>query len=481
MTTCRSCKNSRTRTIIFRRLDDSKVSQHQLSRQRRRPQRWLPCAVSALLAVSAAALIVADGVADDALPSRTIELFNGTDLNGWKRINGAPGTWQVREGMIVCTGEPRGYLRTEKMYENYILELEWRHAKPGGNSGIFFHADGLPQTGAPYPRGLEAQLLDEDHGSLFGLRGASLVPLTNPDKKGGAASARPLERRCRPAGEWNQYVLRTQDGTVELAVNGKVVTRAKKTSLVAGYIGLQAEHGEVHFRNIRIQPLAPGNPKVEQIAQKDDGFRSLQDGLSFDGWNHRPGHQGHWVTQDGEIHYDGQAEADDRWGKDLWSEKEFGDFVLVADWRLPAKPTMKPHPIVLDNGDFVFDGNGKRKTFQHLDAGDSGIYLRGNTKCQINIWSQQLGSGEINGYRTDGSIAADIRKACLPTKYADHDFGQWNRFVITMRGQHITVVLNRQTIIDAVPLPDLPSLGPIGLQHHNDPVQFRNLFIRELN
>lgn len=82
--------------------------------------------------------------------------------------------------MIVSSGEPRCYLRTEQMYENYMLEVEWRHVKSSGTSGVFFHADGLPEIGAPYPRAIEAQLLDGDHGSLFGIRSASLVPLTDP-------------------------------------------------------------------------------------------------------------------------------------------------------------------------------------------------------------------------------------------------------------------------------------------------------------
>lgn len=431
-----------------------------------------------LLFVGSMALAVA--LAADVQAEESIDLFNGRNLDGWVNVQGANDSWRVSDGILVCTGEPRGFLRTTKMYENYILEVEWRHVSAGGNSGVFFHADALPQIGAPYPRCIEAQLLDEDHGSLFGIRGASIVPLTHPDKKGRTAMARPLEKRCNPAGQWNQYVLTSQAGTVELAVNGKVVTRASRTSLVKGYIGLQSEHSEVHFRNIRIRELPTSNPKMESVAQADQGFVSLFDGVSFTGWNHLPGHAGHWAAHDGEFHYDGQAESKRRADKDLWTKKAFGDFVLIADWRLPAKPIMKPNPVVLPSGDFVYDKQGKRKTFQHLDAGDSGIYLRGNSKSQVNIWSQKLGSGEINGYRTDHNLPAEIRKACLPAKNADRKFGQWNRFVITMRGDRVTVVLNSETVINEAQLPGVPARGAIGLQHHNDPVQFRNLFIREL-
>ncbi|MFK5923773.1 MAG: neutral/alkaline non-lysosomal ceramidase N-terminal domain-containing protein [Verrucomicrobiota bacterium] len=198
-----------------------------------------------------------------------ISLFNGNNLDGWVNVNGKPDTWQVRDGLLICSGEPNGFIRNNQMYENYILEVEWRHAKPGGNSGIFFHADASPRPGEPYPPAIEAQLLDGDHGSLFGIRGASLVALTHPNKKGQAAAARPLEKRQRPAEQWNQYVITSKDGTVELAVNGKVVTRAKKTSRVKGYIGLQAEHSEVHFRKIRIRPLPSSNPPIDKIAKPE--------------------------------------------------------------------------------------------------------------------------------------------------------------------------------------------------------------------
>ena len=188
-----------------------------------------------------------------------LSLFNGKNLDGWIVVNGTADTWQVRDGLMVCSGEPKGYIRTDKEFENYILEVEWRHAEKGGNSGIFFHAAASPRPDEPYPPAIEAQLLDGDHGSLFGIRGASLTASTNPSKKGKAAAARPIEERQKPAGQWNRYVITAQNGTVELAVNGKVVSRAKDTSRVKGYIGFQAEHSEIHFRTVRIRPL-PSSP-----------------------------------------------------------------------------------------------------------------------------------------------------------------------------------------------------------------------------
>jgi hypothetical protein len=214
---------------------------------------------------------------------------------------------------------------------------------------------------------------------------------------------------------------------------------------------------------------------------RQEGFVPLFNGKCLAGWETKPWHEGHWVVRDGVIDYDGRAEHEQLLENTLWTEEEFGDFVLYVEWRLPAKPEMKPQPIVLYNGDFLLDENGNRITRMRLDAGDSGILMRGSLKCQANIWSQELGSGEINGYRTDPRMSQEVRRACIPIRKADRPLGQWNAFLITLEGEHMTVVLNGERVIDAARLPDLASSGPIGLQHHGDPVQFRKLWIRSID
>ena len=115
------------------------------------------------------------------------------------------------------------------------------------------------------------------------------------------------------------------------------------------------------------------------------------------------------------------------------------------------------------------------------DAGDSGIYLRGSSKCQINIWNWPVGSGEIWGYRTDESQPPDVRAGATPILNADNPVGRWNRFEITVIGDRVTVILNGKTVIRETRFPDMPERGPIMLQHHGDPVQFANIFIKELD
>jgi hypothetical protein len=211
------------------------------------------------------------------------------------------------------------------------------------------------------------------------------------------------------------------------------------------------------------------------------GYSPLIEDDSLGAWNVHPWHAGHWTIKDGVINYDGKAKGKRNQDQDnsLWTKKSFGDFTIYAEWRLPAKPAMKPTPIVLYNGDFLMDENNKRVTRHHLDAGDSGLLFRGTAKCQANIWSQELGSGEVNGYRTDHKMPQEVRRACIPIKNADRPPGAWNAFLITLKADRMTTVLNGEQVID-VELPNLPKSGPIGLQHHGDPVQFRQIWVKTL-
>jgi hypothetical protein len=220
--------------------------------------------------------------------------------------------------------------------------------------------------------------------------------------------------------------------------------------------------------------------RMSDDALRDAGYQPLIIGDSLDAWNVKPWHEGHWALKDGVIHYDGKATNGNHERLSLWSREEFGNVQLYVEWRLPAKPRMKPHPIVLFNGDFLLDDAGKRITRPAVDAGDSGILLRGTQKCQANIWSQELGSGEINGYRTDRKMPQEIRRACIPIKKADRPFGEWNAFLITMQGDRMTIDLNGQRVINDARLPGVPPRGPIGLQHHGDTVEFRRIWIKPL-
>jgi hypothetical protein len=223
--------------------------------------------------------------------------------------------------------------------------------------------------------------------------------------------------------------------------------------------------------------------------QAPAGFVSLFNGRDFTGWKVPEGDNGHWKIVDGVIDYDAESEA--QRDKNLWTDREYGDFVLQVDWRLKETPYINPNvPIILASGLHKKDERGKEMTMAVPDS-DSGILLRGQGKSQVNIWNWPTGSGEVYGYRMDRNMPPEVRAGVTPKKNADKHIGEWNTFEITLRGERLTVKLNGETVIENAQLPGIPQRGRIGLQHHGGKrdgkwvsppslVQFRNIYIKEL-
>lgn len=218
-------------------------------------------------------------VAQASEPLQWRDLFNGKDLTGWVDVNTSPETWSVKDGLLVCKGKPIGVMRSDKQYENFLLHIEWRHMEAGGNSGVFAWSEGSVPAGRNLPKGMEIQMLELDwvnqhklkdgslppiayvHGELFGANGLK----TTPDNPRGERS-KSIENRCKGKGEWNEYDVVCVDGTVKLSVNGKFVNGVSKASVKKGYLCLESEGAEIHFRNIRIMELPPGITTEEQSA-----------------------------------------------------------------------------------------------------------------------------------------------------------------------------------------------------------------------
>lgn len=204
-------------------------------------------------------------------------LFNGKDLTGWVDVNTSPETWVVEDGLLVCKGNPIGVMRSEKQYENFVLHIEWRHMEAGGNSGVFVWSEGSVPEGRRLPAGVEVQMLELDwpnqhrdrngnpapiayvHGEVWGANG----PVTIPDNPRGERS-KSIENRCLGQGEWNYYDVVCVDGTIKLSVNGKFVNGISKSTVKKGYLCLESEGAEIHFRNIQIMELPPGVTSDEQ-------------------------------------------------------------------------------------------------------------------------------------------------------------------------------------------------------------------------
>lgn len=163
------------------------------------------------------------------------------------------------------------------------------------------------------------------------------------------------------------------------------------------------------------------------------GFVALFNGKDLTNWKADKTVVLHWKVKDGVLLYDGK-------GHSLATEKQYGDFILWVDWKIEK-------------------------------GADSGIYLRGVP--QVQIWDNKVGSGGLYNNQQHPS---------QPLVVADRPPGKWNTFKIQLKGQNVTVHLNRKLVVDNTPMDTLGDRkkGPILLQHHGNRLWFRNVFIKEL-
>ncbi len=232
------------------------------------------------------------------------------------------------------------------------------------------------------------------------------------------------------------------------------------------------------------------------IGETDDspsggGWVSLFNGTDMTGWRVSEAAAESWSVIDGVIDCDPRS----RLGGDrnIWTEEAYGDFILHIEWRIKDTPTVETWPVIGPDGNPAHDDEGNAKTVTFPNA-DSGIYLRGSSKAQVNIWNWPIGSGEVWGYRTDRTMPDDVRAAVTPMVRADNPVGQWNSFVITMIGDRLSVLLNGRLVINNAQLPGVDASGKLALQYHggydfeneqyrraSSLVQFRNIFIKPLD
>ena len=201
------------------------------------------------------------------------------DNINWINVNTDPDTWRTENDLLICRGLPIGVMRSEKQYENFILTVEWRHMEAGGNSGVFVWSDATPDKKSRLPGGVEVQMLELDwvnqhikdgvkppiayvHGELFGVGGVT----TDPDNPRGTRS-KSIENRALGQGQWNSYKVICVDGTIKLSVNGKFVNGIRNSTVKKGYLCLESEGAEIHFRNFNIVELPPGVTTASQTAR----------------------------------------------------------------------------------------------------------------------------------------------------------------------------------------------------------------------
>ena len=216
---------------------------------------------------------------------------------------------------------------------------------------------------------------------------------------------------------------------------------------------------------------------------KKEKFISLFNGKDLEQWV-LPKGEHTWKIVDGIIDYESK-------GGNLTTKKSFSDYVLKLDWRFKRTAGPPYNAKIFDqDGNQKVDANGKRMT-QPIKNADSGIFVRGSGKSQVNLWCWPCGSGQLWAFHTSKDPV--LRKGALPMVNADKPVGEWNEMKITMKGETVSVILNGKTVLDQSSMPGVGNKGPIVLQHHggyNEKnktwssasalIQFRNLFIKEL-
>ena len=397
------------------------------------------------------------------------ELFNGTDLKGWyglktidprkwnalsdqgradlreKASAGTSEHWSVENGEIVNDGKGP-FLVTEREFGDYEMELEYRTVALA-ESGVYLK--GTPQVqiwdftkaGGKWNIGA-----DKGSGGLW-------------NNRKGMAGKDPLVLADKPFGEWNKLRVLQVGARTTVHLNGKLVVDhatmdnfwdRKQPLIQKGPIQLQTHGGEIRWRNIRARDLKPAEANKILASHGSDGFEPIFNGKDFSGW------QG--ATDDYQV-VDGALMCKPGKGGNLFTEKEYSDFKVRFEFKLPPKG---------NNGLAVrYPGEG--------DPAYAGM-------CELQVLNADY-PGELDYRQFHGSAygMAAAAKGYLRST------GEWNFQEVTVAGSKIKVELNGSIILDcdlsevSDYLGDRPHPGKdrksgyFGFAGHNDPVQFRNI------
>jgi uncharacterized protein (TIGR03067 family) len=409
-------------------------------------------------------------------------LFNGKDLTGWVNVNTDPGTFLAKNGEIVTTGNPFGFLRTEKQYENFELELDWMHVEKveKANSGLFIWCDGLPAEGKPFPRAFEVQILVNmeardkktnavtatSHGDIIASYGAKCTP-ERPHPLGWERCL-PSENRAKGGGEWNHYNVIAKNGAIKLEVNGKEVSGVHSCTPSKGYIALQSEGSECHFKNLRIKEL--GQPPALPLPAPEAGFVPLFNGKDLTGWESTHP-ESFSVDADGHILTAGDTPGSLQW---LMTKKDYSNFVLRFEFQfLRTLPTHTNSGVTFRAVTGKTGANGAKLR----------VELRNDPKLRPQTGAIVYAAGE---YWVDPKDPPPIKPP-----------GDWNTTEIEAIGSRVRVTVNGQLVND-VDLSkidrskvDIKEKGPaeadldrsagrIGLQSFRGQTKFRNIQVKEL-
>lgn len=399
-------------------------------------------------------------------------LFNGTDLTGWKGLVANPiarskmsvqqlaeaqtkvdakikTDWIVKDGLLVFTGHGDN-LCTQKQYGDFELFVDWKITEKG-DAGIYLRGSPQVQIWDTSRREVGAQV---GSGGLYNNQKNERNPKVVADNK---------------IGSWNNFHIIMRGAVVTVYLNGLLVTDKvvlenywDKTLpiFVKEQIELQAHGTYVAYRNIYIRELPSLEPTKLSDQEKQQGFKLLFDGTNLDNW---VGNKAGYLLQDGAIVVNPQSTS----GGNLYTKDEYSDFEYRFEFQLTPGAN---------------NGLGIRAPLEG-DAAYVGMELQ-ILDSEADIYKN------LQPYQYHGSIYGVVpaRRGYL------RPIGEWNEEVVVVKGTRVKVILNGETITDAdIKEPSIngtmdhkehPGLkrttGHIGFLGHGDVVRFRNIRILPL-
>lgn len=411
-------------------------------------------------------------------PDGFTALFNGDDLSGWygmghfdprklqemteeeraaKRKTDMEATlqhWTVKDGAIVNDGQGP-YLTTEGEFGDIELLIEYKTVAKA-DSGIYLRATPQVQIWDYTEEGGKWNIgADKGSGGLW-------------NNSPGAAGKDPLVLADKPFGQWNALRIRQIGARTTVYLNDKLVVDnaimenywdRESPLFPKGPIQLQTHGGEIQWRNIFVREIKAEEANQVLKSRQADGFESVFNGRDFSGWA--------GAVENYEIDGSNVVRCKKGKGGALYTEETYGDFVARLEFRLPPGG---------NNGLAIrYPGHG--------DPAYTGM-------CELQVLdsehSNYAGRLDPRQYHASvyGMIAAK-RGYLRPT-------GQWNFQEVTVQGSKIKVELNGTVILDGDvsqvtefmgnrphPGKDFTS-GHFGFAGHNDPVEYREIFIKRL-
>lgn len=464
------------------------------------------------------AMLVA--VATSAQEPQWQNLFNGKNLKGWTKLNGTA-EYKIQDNAIVGVskmGTPNTFLATDKMYDNFILEFEFK-IDEGLNSGVQFRSNSLKDYRDGRVHGYQFEIDPSERAWTGGIydeaRRGWLYPLTYNTMKAVVVKSddsgeclypptyNPLAQKAFKKNEWNKGRIEAIGNSIRTWVNGIPCADLIDDMTKSGFIALQVhqignpkdEGKTVSWRNIRIltenldQFKTPEDPNsISQInaipntiseREAREGWKLLWDGKTTQGWRGArltgfP--QKGWVIEDGILKVLKGAGEESAHGGDIITTKKYKNFVLKVDFKITEGANSGVKYFVdpdLNKG----EGSAIGCEFQILD--------------DKNHPDAKLG---VKGNRTLGSLY-DLIPAPENKPFFN---GFFNTAMIVVKGNHVEHWLNGTKLLEYErnnPMwnalvayskyKDWPNFGNakeghILLQDHGDEVWFRNIKIKEL-